>query len=58
MLVPPWKLPVIIVALSLLAVLLLPGAEPGVLFGGVLLAWIAAFALFIVLHLRHRQTRR
>lgn len=51
-LAPAWRLPAVIAALGLLAILLLPSASPVPLFGGVLFAWAVALGLFFVLKRR------
>lgn len=55
MLTPAWKLPVTMVALAALAVVLLPGAEPGPLFGAVGAAIIVAALIWLVLRRRERR---
>lgn len=55
MLSPAWKLPTLIVALAVLAVVLLPGADPAPLFTAVFAAVGVAVVLYVVLVRRERQ---
>jgi len=55
MLVPAWRLPALLIAVSLISVALLPAASPAVLFSGVAIVWLLAAALFVVLHRRERS---
>jgi hypothetical protein len=56
MLIPAWRLPAFLVAVSLVWVALLPGASPTVLFPGVLIVWLVAACLFVALRRRGRAT--
>jgi hypothetical protein len=49
-------LPALLVAVSLVAVALLPGVDPTMLFGGVFTVWLVAAGLFV--GLRRRELSR
>jgi hypothetical protein len=55
---PPWRLPVSIVIVSLLAGVALPGLAPAPFFAGVIAAWALAALVFTVLSRRERLMRR
>ena len=52
-----WRLPTAIVALAVLAVVLLPGADPAPLFGAAFAAVAIAAVLYVVLLRRERKDR-
>ena len=54
---PAWRLPALLVAVSLVAVALLPGTSPMVLFTGVLVLWLIAAGVFVVLRRREQVER-
>ena len=55
MLVPAWRIPAVIVILSVASVVVLPGVPPAPLFAGILVTWALAALLLVVLHRRERR---